>query len=229
MSTENFVLTSFWRSSCSWRVRIALAFKTIPHVVQTIHLQRAGGEQFRSEYRAKNSMAQVPLLTINAENAAHSLHLSQSMAILEFLEEEYPEPPLLPRTPRDRAQVRQIAEIINSGIQPLQNSSTLKKIKSFGQDAEAWARFWIQDGLDNLERHICELPPREFLLTDHPTIAGCCLIPQLYGARRFGCDINSWPRLLEVEGKCLSLDAFARARPETQPDSELQPSSSNTK
>ena len=218
MSTEDFILTSFWRSSCSWRIRIALALKNVPYTLQTIHLQRAGGEQFETEYRAKNEMAQVPLLTINA---AQPMYLSQSMAILEFIEEEYPEPPLLPRTSRDRARVRQISEIINSGIQPLQNSSTLKKIKSFSQDEQAWARFWIQDGLYNLERQVCELYTTDFLTTDHPTIAECCLIPQLYGARRFGCDIDAWPRLLEVEGKCLSLEAFAITRPETQPDAEL--------
>ena len=221
MRTENFILTSFWRSSCSWRIRIALALKNVPHTLQTIHLQRAGGEQFKTEYRAKNEMAQVPLLTINAENAAQPIYLSQSMAILEFLEEEYPEPPLLPRTPRERAKVRQIAEIINSGIQPLQNSSTLKKIKSFSQDERAWARFWIQDGLYNLERQVCELCTKDFLITDQPTIAECCLIPQLYGARRFGCDIDAWPRLLEVESKCLSLEAFAITSPEMQPDAEL--------
>ena len=218
MSTETLILTSFWRSSCSWRLRIALAFKNVPHTLQTIHLQRAGGEQFKTEYRAKNQMAQVPLLTINA---AQPIYLSQSMAILEFLEEEYPEPPLLPRTPRERARVRQIAEIINSGIQPLQNSSTLKKIKSFGQDEQGWARFWIQDGLYNLERQVCELYTKDFLITDHPTIAECCLIPQLYGARRFGCDIDAWPRLLEVESKCLALEAFSITRPEMQPDAEL--------
>ena len=221
MPTTDLVLTSFWRSSCSWRVRIALALKAVPHTLETIHLQRAGGEQFQDDYRAKNHMAQVPLLTINADVLDDPVYLSQSMAILEFIEEEYPDPPLLPKKSLERAKVRQIAEIINSGIQPLQNSSTLKKIKSFDQDEQAWARFWIQDGLDNLERQLQGLRSTEFLVTDHPSIAECCLIPQLYGARRFGCNVSAWSRLLEVEERCLSFDAFQSSRPENQPDAEL--------
>jgi maleylpyruvate isomerase len=221
MPTTDLVLTSFWRSSCSWRVRIALALKAVPHAITTIHLQRAGGEQFQDDYRAKNRMAQVPLLTMNAGVLAGPVYLSQSMAMLEFIEEEYPDPPLLPKKSLERAKVRQIAEIINSGIQPLQNSSTLKKIKSFDQDEQAWARFWIQDGLDNLEQQLQGLRSTEFLVTDYPSIAECCLIPQLYGARRFGCDVSVWSRLLEVEERCLSFDAFQSSRPENQRDAEL--------
>jgi maleylpyruvate isomerase len=209
-------LYTFWRSSCSWRVRIALAYKQLDYNSIPIHLQRDGGEQFSVAHQTRNSMRQVPVLEI--ESADDTVYLSQSMAILEYLEEVYPEHPLLPFNPIQRAYARQIAEGINSGIQPLQNSSTLKRIESLGLSKPEWAKFWIQQGLDRLEEMVQQMPRHSFLVTDHPTIAECCLIPQLYNARRFGCDLSGWTRLLAVESECMKMAAFQESHPDEQAD-----------
>jgi len=220
MGGKQIILTSFWRSSCSWRVRIALAYKGLAHKISTIHLQRDGGEQFTAAYREKNPMSQVPLLEIKGNGSEKPYLLSQSMAVMEYLEEVYPDPPILPSSPIDRARVRQIAEIINSGIQPLQNSATMKKVEAAGGDKASWAKYWIEDGLGKLERQTAEFGNTRFLVSDSPTIAEFCLVPQLYGARRFGCEVNGWPRLLEVEARCLTLPAFESTCPENQLDAE---------
>lgn len=218
-------LWTFWRSSCSWRVRIALAYKMLDAEQISVHLQRQGGEQFQPVYKALNPMAQVPTLGLNDENGQEAWTLSQSLAIMEYLDERHPEPPILPKTQKARAQVRQVAEVINSGIQPLQNSAVLKRIESMGYDKRIWARDWIQDGLDKLETMVAGESNYDFLFSEHPTIAEFCLIPQLYNARRFGCEMSNWNRLRDVEAHCLALNAFDVSHPSQQndaPDEVLQ-------
>ena len=164
-------------------------------------------------------MAQVPTLGLHDEDEHEAWTLSQSLAIMEYLDEQYPEQPILPKTTKARAQVRQVAEVINSGIQPLQNSAVLKRVEAIGYDKQIWARDWIQDGLDNLEMMVAGKSKHDFLFSEHPTIAEFCLIPQLYNARRFGCEILNWNRLQEVEARCLALNAFKVSHPSRQNDS----------
>ena len=211
-------LYSFWRSSCSWRLRIALRVKGVPFEVLPVHLVRGGGEQHRATHRRRNPMAQVPVLEDHWMGEA--LILSQSVAIMEYLEERYPSPAILPDDLAQRARARQVAEIINSGVQPLQNSSTLRAIEALGHDKQQWARRWIQQGMDNLETLSVSFPQTRFVASDSPSIADFCLIPQLYNARRFGCTPEFWPRLLEVEARCLALAAFRDAHPDRQPDAQ---------
>ena len=211
-------LMSFWRSSCSWRVRIALAYKGVSFLSSAVHLQRDGGEQFTDEYRFLNAMCQVPTLVISESEFGVPVTIAQSLAILEYLEERFPLPPIMPEGTLNRARARQVAEVINAGIQPLQNSSTLKMVASHGIDKAQWARHWIQQGLDRLELQLSVWPHQKYLVADHPTIADFCLIPQLYNAHRFGCDASSWQRLRSVEAHCLKLEAFQVSRPELQPD-----------
>ena len=211
-------LMSFWRSSCSWRIRIALAYKRVSFKSRSVHLQRDGGEQFSVSYARLNPMCQVPTLVVSEPDFDAPVTIAQSLAVLEYLEERFPSPPILPAGLLNRARARQIAEIINSGIQPLQNSATLKMVASHGIDKNDWARHWIQQGLDRLELQLAAWPRHKYLVTDHPTVAEICLIPQLYNAERFGCDSSRWQRLKSVEYNCLDLEAFQTSRPELQPD-----------
>lgn len=203
-------LYSYWRSSCSWRVRIALNFKGIPHEIVPVHLVRAEHDQ--AEHRGRNPMGQVPVLAVDEG------FLSQSVAILEYLEERYPTPALLPADPWQRAQVRAVVETINSGIQPIQNMAVNRYVAAtFGGDAAAWNHHWIGRGLERLEQQVV---PGPFAVGATPTFADLCLVPQLYNARRFGCAVEAWPNLLAVEAACLALPAFQAAHPDQQPDAE---------
>lgn len=207
-------LYSYWRSSCSWRVRIALNLKGIPHEIVPVHLVR--GEHEAADHRARSPLGQVPAL--ETEHGA----LSQSMAILEYLEEVYPTPALLPRDAWQRGQVRAVAEAINSGIQPIQNLAVTRHVAStFQGDATVWNRHWITRGLDRLEP-VAQATRAQgpFFFGDAPTLADLCLVPQLYNARRFGCPVESWPGLLAIEAACVGLTAFHQAHPDQQPDAE---------
>jgi maleylpyruvate isomerase len=210
-------LYSYWRSSCSWRVRIALNLKGIQYEYAPIHLMRDGGAQNTDEYRDKNPLRTVPLL--EWEEGGKVRRLSQSMAILAYLEERWPKPALWPGDPLRRSQAWMLAEIPNSGIQPLQNLVVMQKVKADGGDANAWSKHWNERGLAALEAWAKPLAGT-FLLGDEVTVADVCLVPQLYGARRFGADLSPFPTLTRVERACEALDAFARARPERQPDAE---------
>ena len=139
------------------------------------------------------------------------------MAILEYLEETHPEPPLLPAEPVGRARARQLAEMVNSGIQPLQNLAVLKALSGFGVDSKAWAASWIARGLAALEAEAAR-GAGHYLVGDALSFADVCLIPQLYNARRFGVDLERYPTLRRVEETCLALEAFQRAHPDAQPD-----------
>jgi maleylpyruvate isomerase len=203
-------LHSFFRSSASWRVRIALHYKGLPFDYVPVNL--GGAQQYQDEYRALNPMEQVPTLVLDDGRT-----LTQSLAIIEYLDETVPSPPLLPRDPYLRARTRQLAEVVNSGIQPLQNTSPLQEVKRMGGDSDAWGKKWIEKGLRALERTAADTAGR-FLVGDSPSVADVCLVPQLGNARRFGLDLAPFPLLLRVDAECAKLDAFARARPDQQPD-----------
>lgn len=209
-------LYGYWRSSCSYRVRIGLHYKGIPFVYAPVHLIQGGGQQFDDTYRVKNPMAQVPTLEVEEGGVIH--RLGQSLAILEWLEERYPAMPLLPVEPSLRARARQLAEIVNSGIQPFQNLSVLKHVKNdLGGDEQAFARRFIEKGLQAFDE-LVEDTAGKYCVGDAVTLADVCLVPQLYGSRRFGLDLTVFPRLLEIEARCLALPAFHAAHPDKQID-----------
>ena len=208
------VLHNYWRSSASHRVRIGLGLKNLAYDYVAVDLLHHANEA--DTHRAKNPMAQVPVLEITEDDGTVTT-LLQSLPILEYLDERWPDPPLLPRDRTLRARARALAEVINSGIQPFQNLPTLRRVKALGGDEQAWAREHIAAGLAAFQRMLPfdELP---FCAGDGPTIADCCLIPQLVGARRFGVDLSKHDRLLAIEARCNELPAFANAAPDKQPD-----------
>ena len=208
------VLHSYWRSSASHRVRIGLGLKQLPYEYVAVNILQ--GEQFADAYRARNPIAQVPSLEVT-EDDGERVTLTQSLAILEYLDERWPDPPILPRDPYLRARARALAEIANAGIQPMQNLTTLKRIKALGGDEAAWVRPFITDGLAALARIVAEVGGT-FCVGDFPTIADCCLVPQLLSARRFQIDLEPYERLLAIEAHCLPLPGFADAMPHHQPD-----------
>jgi maleylacetoacetate isomerase len=203
-------LYGYWRSSSTWRVRIALHHKGIPFETRPVNLLQ--GEHGAAEHLARNPQGQVPVLELE-----QGARLAQSVAIVEYLEERWPTPPLLPADPLARARVRMLVEIVNSGVQPLQNLAVLGRIEALGGDRAAWSRGWIAAGLDALEAHAADAPG-PFLAGPAPTLADAFLVPQLYNARRFQLDLAPWPRLLAVEAACAALPAFAAAHPDRQPD-----------
>jgi maleylpyruvate isomerase len=220
-------LYSYWRSSCSWRVRIALHWKGVAHEIVPVHLLADGGQHRRGDYRARNPMAQVPLLELDvdgerAEQGAHGAQrgvqrIGQSLAILAYLEERFPEPALLPGDPYLRARARQLAELVASGIQPLQNLSVTQHLDELGQDSKAWLRYWVDRGLRAFDETAAETRGA-FCVGDQVSWADLCLIPQLYSARRFGIDLSEVPALLAIEERCQAFEAFRRAAPEQQID-----------
>jgi maleylacetoacetate isomerase len=212
-------LYTFFRSSASYRVRIALNLKGLSYEQVPIHLRRGGGEQFSATYKAINPQALVPALEESGRI------LTQSLAILEYLEERYPKPPLLPADPADRALVRSMALIIACEIHPIQNLRVLvhlkNNLKHSDDELNLWARHWIDLGLAPLEQSVVSGPKRgKFCFDNTPTVADICLVPQLANARRFGCDLAVYPTLLQIEAACNALPAFANAAPEKQPDAE---------
>jgi maleylacetoacetate isomerase len=208
-------LYSYWRSSSSWRVRIAIAFKELECEIVPVHLLRQ--EQHVAAHHGRNAMEQVPVLEL--EDNGSPLVLSQSMAILEYLEERWPEPPLLPRDRPARARARQLAELVNAGIQPLQNLSVLERVKELAPATHGkdWAGPFVARGLRALEETARTTAGR-FLIGDAPSLADVCLVPQLYSARRFDVDLEPLPKLVAVERACNELVAFQKAHPDLQPD-----------
>jgi maleylpyruvate isomerase len=212
-------LYTFFRSSASYRVRIALNLKGLTYEQIPIHLRRGGGEQFAASYKAIHPQALVPALEDNGRI------LTQSLAIIEYLEERYPKPPLLPVDPADRALVRSMALIVACEIHPIQNLRVLVYLKNnlqqSDEDLNHWARHWIDLGLSALEQTVAGGPKRgQFCFGDTATLADICLVPQLVNARRFGCDLSAYSTLLQIEKVCNALPAFANAAPEKQPDAE---------
>lgn len=209
-------LYGYWRSSSTWRVRIALAWKGIAYEYQPIHLVRGGGEQHSPSYRAINPLGEVPCLEVEVGGATR--RLSQSVAIIELLEQAVPRPPLFPEDPFLTARTRQLVEIVNSGTQPLQNSGVLGRVKNeLHADEQAWARHFITRGLTALETLTGETAGA-YSVGDQVTAADAYLVPQLYNARRFGTDLEPFPRLLAIEARCLALPPFTSSHPDRQPD-----------
>jgi maleylpyruvate isomerase len=210
-------LHGYWRSSSAWRVRIALGFKDVPYKYVAVHLLEDGGKQHAPAYREKNPMGQVPLIEI--EDGAETLRLAQSVAIIEYLDARIPEPPLIPTDPFLAAKARQMAEIVNSGIQPIQNLRVLQAIESLGGDKKEWGRKWIASGLEALE---AEARPHanRYMIGDRVSIADIFLVPQIYNARRFDVDLEPYPTLMRVERACNELPPFAAAHPDKQPDAQ---------
>lgn len=207
------VLHTYYRSSASYRVRIALKLKKIPCKFVYHHLGK--GEQRSANYLAINPQGLLPTLELGTQL------LTQSLAICEYLDELYPEPPLLPRCSLDRANVRSFAQVIACDIHPIQNLRVLTKLRRLGiieDDVLCWAREVIVQGLEACEKL---LPAKEFpfCFGDEPGLGDICLVPQLVNARRFGVDIT-WPRIRSIERNCLDLDAFRLAGPDSQVDKE---------
>ena len=212
-------LFSYFRSSAAYRVRIALNLKGLDYQIVPVHLLRAGGEQNRPDYLAKNPLALVPTLETD------SGPLIQSLAIMEYLEECHPHPPLLPSPPSDRARVRAIAQTVASEIHPLNNLRVLDylvdQLAVDQQQKLTWYRHWIDEGLRGIEQLLAEDDRTgKFCHGDTPTLADCCLIPQLYNARRFDCPLEAYPTIRRISDHCAGLQAFRAAAPENQPDAE---------
>ncbi|ATB28549.1 maleylacetoacetate isomerase [Melittangium boletus] len=209
-------LHNYWRSSCSWRVRIALNLKGLAFEYVPVHLVKDGGAQHTDAYRALNPMRTVPTLEFTHEGRVH--FLSQSLAILEYLEERYPSPALLPADPLLRAHVRMLSEVMNSGIQPLHNLSVAQRVKAeLKGDDKAWNAYWIERGLTALQA-LAEQTAGRYCVGDEVSFADVCLIPQLYAARRFGVDLSPYGLLTRVEAACAGLPAFLAAHADRQPD-----------
>lgn len=211
-------LYAYYRSSAAYRVRIALNLKQLSYEISSVHLLRKGGEQKTAAYAALNPQQLVPTLE------DQGLLLTQSLAIIEYLDEAYPSVPLLPADPAGRARVRALSQLIACDIHPLNNLRVLQYLQSRlntdEADKNAWYAHWIQQGLNALEQHLDMPSAGRFCHGDTPTMADCCLIPQLYNARRFQIDLSPYPNILRIEQACAELPAFQAAAPENQPDAE---------
>jgi maleylpyruvate isomerase len=209
-------LYSYWRSSASYRVRIVLHFKEVPFEYVPVNIS-SGQQQDSPEQVARNALRQVPVL--EWEEAGKLVHLTQSVAIAEYLEARFPMPPLLPQDALERAHVREAVEIVNSGIQPLQNIRPLKEVARLAGEAAAaeWAKDANVRGLTALER-LCAQHGRGYCVGEAITLADVCLVPQMLNAARFGVDLTAFPRLIEIAQRAGEHPAFVAAQPKHQPD-----------
>ena len=216
---EGLHLYSYWRSSAAYRVRIALALKGLAYETVPVHLLKDGGQQHAPDYAALNPQQLVPLL-LHGRRAVR-----QSLAIMEYLEEVWPERgvPLLPDTARERGRVRSLALLVACDIHPLNNLRVLQFFEGHWNVPQAerdeWVRHWIVEGLAAFEALVADDPSTgTYCHGDAPGLADCCLVPQLFNARRFGVDTAQWPTLARIDQACLALPEFRAAAPEAQPD-----------
>lgn len=214
---DRLKLYGYWRSSAAYRVRIALNLKGLDYEQVSVHLVRDGGEQHRPEFAETNPQRLVPVLQHGQRM------IRQSLAIIEYLDELWPDPPVLPVAPRDRARARALALLVACDVHPLNNLRVLQYLEREYNaplsEREAWIRHWIEDGFAAFEALLVEdLSRGEFCEGESPGIADCCLIPQVYNARRFGVNLAPYPNIRRIEAACLALPAFDAARPEVQPD-----------
>jgi maleylacetoacetate isomerase/maleylpyruvate isomerase len=209
-------LYTYFRSSAAFRVRIALNVKGLAYEPVFVHL--AKGEHRKPEYASVDPQALLPTLVDDGQA------LSQSLAIIEYLEEKHPEPPLLPTDPLGRARVRSLSLLVACEIHPLNNLRTLQHLKrALGQSEDqvkAWYRHWIADGLAKLEADLARGPGGRFCHGDAPTMADCCLVPQIFNAKRYDSDLAPYPTVMRIFDACMKLEAFERAQPSKQPDAE---------
>jgi maleylacetoacetate isomerase len=209
-------LYTYFRSSAAYRVRIALNLKGLSAEMIPIHLQKEGGLNRKPQYRAVNPQMRVPTLALDSGDV-----LTQSLAIIEYLDEVHPQRPLLPRDPVERAKVRALAQLIACDIHPLNNVGPLRYLKNeFGLDQsriDAWYHHWILEGFTALETM---LPGTAYAFGENVTLADLCLVPQVYNARRLKVPLQRFPKIVAVDAECGKLAAFDKARPENQPDAE---------
>ncbi len=217
MSAPALELYHYWRSSASYRVRIALNLKGLAYQIHPIHLLEDGGQQHQADYRRINPQSLVPCLV-------HDGHaIGQSLAIMEYLEEVFPSPALLPAAPLARAKVRGIALYIASEGQPMMNLRVLQHLEArHGLDDAAkadWVRHWLAINFSNIEQQLAaEKPSGDFVHGDQPGMAECCLVPHAFGAARFHLDMRAYPTVNRIIANCLRLPAFQNAHPGRQPD-----------
>ncbi len=209
-------LYTYFRSSAAFRVRIALNLKGLKYQPVFVHL--AKGEHRKPEYAKVNAQALVPTLELD-----DGTRLNQSLAIIEFLEEKHPNPALLPKDALARSRVRSLSYLIASEIHPLNNMRVLQHLKNaLGQSQEqidTWYRHWIADGLAKLEAELSG-GKGKYSHGESPTMADCCLVPQIFNAKRYNCDLAPYPRTMHVFEQCMKLEAFDTAQPAKQPDAE---------
>lgn len=210
-------LYSYFRSSAAYRVRIALNLKGLDHELAPVSLVRDGGEHLKPAYRSLNPQMLVPFLEDG------TVSVGQSLAILEYLDEVYPSPLLLPPDPEARASVRQLADIICCDIHPLNNLRVMRYLETelgvSEEDRRGWYAHWIKAGFTAFEEIVARSPVAgPYCYGDEVSLADVCLVPQVYNARRFKVPLDSFPRVLEIEQTCAVLEPFSRAAPENQPD-----------
>jgi maleylpyruvate isomerase len=209
-------LYTYFRSSAAYRVRIALNLKGLPYEMVAIHLTKEGGQQHQPDFHAINPQERVPALKLSSGEV-----LTQSLAIVEYLDEIEPEPPFLPADALARAKVRAIAQMVACDIHPLNNLIALqylkRTLKHEQPDIDAWYHHWVIDGFKAIEAMI---KPAPYACGAHVTLADICLIPQVFNARRLKVPLEAFPKIVAVETACLKLPAFDKARPENQPDAE---------
>ncbi|MAB99406.1 MAG: maleylacetoacetate isomerase [Pseudomonadaceae bacterium] len=215
--SHELTLYSYWRSSAAYRVRIALNLKGLGYRQLPVHLVRDGGQQLSPEYQALNPQALLPLLVDG------DVRIAQSLAILEYLEEVYPVPALLPAEPAARAQVRALTLHIACEMHPLNNLRVLRYLSGEldvnDEQKTAWYQHWLHTGFKAVEAGLAVFDGK-LSLGQRPGFFEACLIPQVYNARRFNCDLDAYPRILAMTARCEALDAFKQAAPEVQPDAE---------
>jgi len=209
-------LYSYFRSSAAYRVRIALNLKGMSYDTVGVHLQKDGGINRKPEFRKINPQMRVPALEVDSGEI-----LTQSLAIIEYLDEIHPHPPLLPRDPIERAKVRAVGQAIACDIHPLNNVAPLRYLKGeLGQDQakiDAWYHHWILEGFEALEAMV---KPGPYAFGSDVTIADICIVPQVANARRLKVPLDRFPKLVAIDAACAKLPAFESARPENQPDAE---------